>query len=86
MMKLSMQSKLFKDFQMFYPTCFSSFLQQIYPKFFDSVEDFIKRLKPLADGKTTVSLKKQVYAASMDIISKVSIYIYNKYLCNILMC
>ncbi|KAL5471054.1 hypothetical protein EMCRGX_G029129 [Ephydatia muelleri] len=44
---------------------------KLYPKFFESVEDFIKRLKPLADGKTQVSLKKQVYAASMDVISKV---------------
>ena len=81
-MKLSMQSKLLKGFQMFIQfTCFSSFLQQLYPKFFESVEDFIKRLKPLADGKTQVSLKKQVYAASMDVISKVSNCGYSFFLC-----
>lgn len=74
MMKLLMQSKLLKGFQIFYSTCFPSFLQQMYPKFVDSVEDFIKRLKPLADGKTQVSLRKQMYAASMDVVSKVSIY------------
>ena len=73
MTRLSTKSNFFfKCFKTIYIVCCTSFLQVLYPVLFENVDSFLKKLKLLADGKTQVSMKKQVYSVSMDLISKVS--------------
>ena len=56
-------------------TCHSSFLQSIFPKFCECADAFMERLKPLADGKTQVAMKKEIYRYSMDFVSQVSRFV-----------
>ena len=39
--------------------------------FNECVNTFLERLKPLADGKTEVSMKEAFHDVSLDVISKV---------------
>ena len=52
-------------------TCHSSFLQSIFPKFCERADAFMERLKPWADGKTQVPMKKEIYRFSVDFVSQV---------------
>ena len=43
--------------------------------FGECVDKFLDKLKPLADGRTQVPMKKHIHNAALDVISKVLICI-----------
>ena len=47
-------------------------MKGLFPKLCERADEFIAKLRCLADGKTKVPLKKHIYDASMGVISKVS--------------
>jgi len=46
------------------------------PSFSECADKIIERLRPLADGKTTVPMKEHLAEVTLDVISKVG-YMYN---------
>ena len=48
-----------------------SFVENLCQKFCECTDAFIKKLQPLADGNTEVHMKKEIYSAAMDFVSKV---------------
>ena len=51
--------------------CYYSYLKSLVPVFNECVDQFLERLRPLADGKTQVSMKEQFDILTLDVISKV---------------
>ncbi|KAL5493789.1 hypothetical protein EMCRGX_G015016 [Ephydatia muelleri] len=60
-----------KERQLYDEAFNNHFLQSIFPKFCERADAFMERLKPLADGKTQVAMKKEIYRYSMDFVSQV---------------
>ena len=50
-----------------------SYLKSLTPMFGECVDMFLDKLKPLADGRTQVPMKKHIHNAALDVISKVLI-------------
>jgi len=48
-----------------------SYLKSLVPSFNECADRFIGRLRPLADGKTTVPMKEHLAEVTLDVISKV---------------
>jgi len=44
----------------------------LVPSFNECADKFIERLRPLADGKTTVPMKEHLAEVTLDVISKVT--------------
>ena len=49
----------------------SSYLKGLVPDFNTLVDDFLEKLKPLADGQTVVPLKDHIRKFSLSVLSKV---------------
>ncbi len=61
----------------FYPLFLHcSYLKGLVPSFNSLVDDFLEKLKPLADGKTVVPLKDHIQSFVLEVVSKVS-KVYN---------
>ncbi|KAL5496599.1 hypothetical protein EMCRGX_G012912 [Ephydatia muelleri] len=48
------------------------YLKSLTPMFGECVDMFLDKLKPLADGRTQVPMKKHIHNAALDVISKVA--------------
>ena len=48
-----------------------SYLKSLVPSFNECADKFIEGLRPLADGKTMVSMKEHIAEVTLDVISKV---------------
>jgi len=48
-----------------------SYLKSLVPSFNECADKLIERLRPLADGKTTVPMKEHLAEVTLDVISKV---------------
>ena len=53
------------------PPVTQSYLKSLVPTFCASVDLFLGKLRPLADGKTQVPLKTHIQEVTLDVISKV---------------
>jgi len=53
------------------PSCVCSYLKSLVPSFNECADKLIERLRPLADGKTTVPMKDHLAEVTLDVISKV---------------
>ena len=49
-----------------------SFLKDLIPSFNECVDQFLERLRPLADGKTQVPMKEEFSTLTLNVISKVN--------------
>ena len=56
----------------------NSYLKGLIPIFNECVDQFLERLRPLADGKTQVPMKEEFAAVTMDIICKVPTYMVHR--------
>ena len=52
----------------------NSYLKGLLPIFNECVDQFLERLRPLADGETQVPMKEEFAAVTMDIICKVYLH------------
>ena len=52
-------------------SCECSSLKDLLPVFNDCTNIFLEKLRPLADGKTEVSMKEAFHEVALDVISKV---------------
>ena len=57
---------------------FHSYLKGLIPSFNSIMDDFLENLKPMADGKTVISLKENIQTFILDVISKVSHLMYQE--------
>ena len=55
-----------------------SYLKGLIPIFNECVDQFLERLRPLADGKTQVPMKEEFAAVTMDVICKVPTYMVHR--------
>lgn len=49
-----------------------SYLKDLIPSFNECVDQFLERLRPLADGRTQVPMKEELATLTLSIISKVN--------------
>ena len=54
-----------------YVCVYCSYLKSLTPMFGECVDKFLDKLRPLADGRTQVPMKKHIHNAALDVISKV---------------
>ena len=50
-----------------------SYLKGLIPSFNECVDQFLERLRPLADGKTEVPMMEEFGTLTLDILSKVCV-------------
>ena len=53
---------------------YTSYLKGLIPSFNECVDQFLERLRPLADGETQVPMKEEFAILTLSIISKVNKY------------
>eukprot|EP00731_Ephydatia_muelleri_P008176 Em0004g514a len=58
--------------KMYDPAFNRGYLKSLTPMFGECVDKFLDKLKPLADGRTQVPMKKHIHNAALDVISKVA--------------
>ena len=63
-----------------------SYLKGLIPSFNECVDQFLERLRPLADGKTQVPMKDEFATLTLSIISKVCMYIIDSMYTHFIQC